>query len=280
MKVGVVVNLAEACQSANLGISNLGANSLTFLLNIDTESLLHSSLCFCIRLAIRLSVDCGLLELHNVLSEGTGLIRENRDWHQVLEQDDGSPEGDETAHSGCSTNGSEIEEVERRICFCPCNAVDNGSKQTHDKQDAKVTNNVEVHLSRNASTLARSDTSIHHDLGVMSGIDNDANDPLGVSKVTATTVVFVEVGLWTLTFDHELGALTISGMLERSSATHGLANLEIGLAIQILRFDITGSIWVGSSEDDDIGRQFLVVIDTNKIADNKTFPGIFLESGT
>jgi hypothetical protein len=68
----------------------------------------------------------------------------------------------------------------------PSNTIDDSSEQTHDEQNTEVTNNVEVHLPSDTSALAGGYASIHHNLGVVSRINDYTNNPFGVPEVAAT----------------------------------------------------------------------------------------------
>uniref|UniRef100_A0A1Y1NGU5 Uncharacterized protein n=1 Tax=Photinus pyralis TaxID=7054 RepID=A0A1Y1NGU5_PHOPY len=355
VQIWIVVDLTKAFEGLGFGLSDLSLNTSPLLFYIHTHSLLHTGLCLGVCFAIGLSIDCRLLELHDVLSKRASLVRKDvlnlahvvgdvpgfrdarlidgcvvhfdvaedeyglkrphdfqcdieRNRNQVLEQNNGCPKGDETTHRGASTNGLKLKEMERSISLGPSNTIHNGGKKTHDEKNSKVADDVEVHLSGNSSALAWRNTGIHHDSRVMARENNDTKNPLSIAQVTASkhkiingdrlshvfrviirisrnnllpvnsSIILVEVRVGSFTLNLELSTLCVTGMPNRSATTKSLSDLQVSLTIQVLGLNVTGSVWIGRGQDDDIGRQFVVVVNTHEITNFEAFPGILLET--
>ncbi|KAH6605615.1 hypothetical protein Trco_004768 [Trichoderma cornu-damae] len=228
---------------------------------------------------------------------------------QILEDDDGRPKGDEASNAGAAADGAEVEEVLGGVRLGPGHAVDNRRKQTHDGEDDEVADDVPVHFAGDAGTLAGRDAGIHHDLGVVAGEDDDAQDPLGVSQVAASqhqvvngdgfghflglvvqvagdlllppdgAIVLVEVGLGSLALDPELGALAVPSVPDAAAAAEGLSDLEVRLAVQVFGLNVAGTVGIGGGEDDDVGGELVVLVDAHKVSDHQVFPRILCEAG-
>ena len=155
-------------------------------------------------------------------------------------------------------------------------------------------------------------TLVHHDLGVRSGKDDQSDRPLGVPQLTPsqqqlvdrdrfldlfTTLpllpfndrvlhselllarpilqhgaVRVQVGVRRLAVDPELRVFNVLLVADPHRRLEGLARLQVGLAVEVLGLDEADTVRVRRRQDDHVGRDLVVLLEQDHVADFELFP--------
>lgn len=67
-------------------------------------------------------------------------------------------------------------------------------------------------------------------------------------------------------------------MFDLPAAPERMTDLQIGLPIQVLGFDVARAVRVRSRQDDYVGRDLIVVVNANKIPNLNILPAVLVES--
>ena len=356
VQVGVAVHLTDHAQHPVPIGRDLSLDLGRLLVDVDALPPLQTHLGLGVGLAVRQAVDGALLELHDVLGQGAGLVGEDvldltevvrdaprlgrarvvdavvvhvrvavdeenlgqldqldgdvqRDGHQVLEEDDAGPEGDEAVQRRGAGDGSELEEVDGAVLLGPGDALHDAAHEAHEEEDDEVVDDVPVQLARDAGPLARRDARVDHDLGLLAGEDDDAEHPLRVPEAAASQqqvldrdglghvsgrpvrvlglvlppphhgAVLVEVGVRRLALEDEGGPVAVASVLHLPTAVQRIAHLEVGLAVEVLRLDVARAVGIRGRQDDDVGRDLVVLVDADEVADLDVLPSVLGEAG-
>jgi hypothetical protein len=70
--------------------------------------------------------------------------------------------------------------------------IANSGDQAHQHEDNEVNDNVEVGLLLDFGPFGRSSTTVKHDLGVGTSVDDKPNDPIRIPHSTATKQKFID----------------------------------------------------------------------------------------
>lgn len=81
------------------------------------------------------------------------------------------------------------------------------------------------------------------------------------------TIVRIQICMRRLALNVELGPHTVVHGVDLVRGLQGAHDLQIGLAIQVLRFDIAKAIGLRSGQDDDIGGHCIIIPQIDKVAD-------------
>jgi hypothetical protein len=60
----------------------------------------------------------------------------------------------------------------------------------------------------------------------------------------------VEVRIWRLDVEDELGVLEVFFRVDERGGFEGFADFEVGFAVEVLGLDVADAVWVGGGEDD------------------------------
>ena len=149
-----------------------------------------------------------------------------------------------------------------------------------------------VHLALYLRALAGGTAGVENDLGVLTGVDYEADNPSGVPEhrsaqqrlVKVDGVFsfgredgggeFVHVVIWLLAVDGErvLWVRARSGVTKMGQFRASISRLEICLSIQVFRLHEGHIFLLGSRADDDVCGDRFVVVNLDEISNFDIFP--------
>lgn len=140
--------------------------------------------------------------------------------------------------------------------------------------------------------LAGSTARVKNDLGVLAGVDYEADNPFGVPEHSSTQqrlckvdrefvigcgdgsseLVHVVIGALGFNMERVLGVCALFGVAEVSQGRASTSRLEVRLSVQVFGFHEGDVFFLGGCTDDEVCGDRLVVIDFDKISNFDIFP--------
>ena len=147
-------------------------------------------------------------------------------------------------------------------------------------------------MALNFGTLAGGATRVENDLGVLTGVDYEADNPFGVAEdgsaqqrlVNVDWVfsighvkgsgepIHVVVGWFTVYGEGDVGVCAGFGVTKVGQFRASTSRLEVRLSVQVFRFDEGHVLFLGSRTDDDVCGDRFVVVDLDEISNLDILP--------
>ena len=171
--------------------------------------------------------------------------------------------------------------------------VDNATDGGHDYKKNQVCQHHGVHLAFDLTTLTWCAARVENELGIKTGVHDNADDPSGVPKYRTAQQCRLQINRISLIADRDCGSKLVHqnlravafnpesilcvgtrrGIAEVGERRDGVARLEIGLAVQIFGLDEGNILVLARCADEYVGRDALMVENLDKVADAQVFPG-------
>jgi hypothetical protein len=172
--------------------------------------------------------------------------------------------------------------------------VDDGVDGRKGGDDEEVEEHLRVHLPLYPASFGRGHAGVHDDLGLLAREEDDADHPGRVAQDGAaeehsleirrrllpiresdSRIKPIHVRLRSITVDREARRAglvrTPERVVQARKLRHRVPALEVGLPIQVLRLHVRDVVVVARRADEDVGRERLVLVDLDKVADFDVF---------